>query len=115
MGEEGGYRGSDPARFWVERNDFRRDRGPFTKGSFRWFSITNSPSPGHKRHFVGYQPKRAIKYVRKHKGLRLQLTEVSVEGGRAGRAENACRLRHVTRASGDNPAPSEKPVDDFCP
>ncbi|MGH2962052.1 MAG: hypothetical protein ACRDL3_07670 [Solirubrobacterales bacterium] len=69
-------------RFWVERNDFRRDRGPFAKGSFRWFSITNSPSPGHKHHFVGFQPRRAIRYVRERRGFRLQLSEVDVGSGR---------------------------------
>jgi hypothetical protein len=69
-------------RFWVERNDYARDRGPFAKGSFRWFSISNSPSAGHKEHFVAFQPRRAIKYVRNHRGFRLQLTEVSVGSGK---------------------------------
>ena len=69
-------------RFWVERNDYGRDRGPFAKGSFRWFSITDSPSPGHKEHFVAFQPRRAVRYVREHRGFRLQLTEVSVGSGK---------------------------------
>lgn len=65
-------------RIWKEERDgLRNDRGPHARGTFRWFSITNSPSPTHEDHFAAFQPRRAVRYVGKREGFRMQLTEVS--------------------------------------
>ena len=64
-------------KFWKEEEEgLRNDRRAHARGTFKWFSLTDSPSPAHKDHFAAFSPRRALRYVRKRRGFRLQLTEV---------------------------------------
>jgi len=69
-------------RFWrEEEKGLRNDRRAHARGTFKWFSLTDSPSRTHADHFVAYQPRRALHYVRKRRGFRLQLTDAIGNGG----------------------------------
>ncbi|MGH8956876.1 MAG: hypothetical protein ACRDVF_17885 [Microbacterium sp.] len=64
--------------FWREgREGLKNDRRGHARGTFKWFSPSDSPSPTHADHFAAFQPRRALRYVQKRRGFRLQLTEVA--------------------------------------
>jgi len=56
---------------------------PATRGvlrtDFKWFSVTGSPVESHKRHFVAYKARRAIRYITRRGGFNLRLKELVVD------------------------------------
>ncbi len=60
-----------------QANGSRLER--FFGPGFKWFSVTGSPVPRHKRHFVARQPESAIAYVTRHRGFSLVLSELEVD------------------------------------
>ena len=58
----------------------RRRLQRFFGPDFKWFSVTNSPVAGHRKHFVAYKAERAIDYIAERRGFNLKLKEIMVDG-----------------------------------
>jgi hypothetical protein len=51
----------------------------FFERDFKWFSVTNSPVRGHRKHFVARNPEKAIRYITERRGFKLRLSEIMVD------------------------------------